>query len=79
MDNQKREERDFPGSPVVKNPPSKAEDASVTPGQRTKILHASGQVSLCNTTRERSCPQKTKWSQKKNGVGEGNRLLWIKR
>jgi len=29
--------RDFPGGPVVKSPPSKAEDMGSIPGQGTKI------------------------------------------
>ena len=36
--------RDFPGSLVVKNPPSNAADTNSTPGQRTKIPHAEGQL-----------------------------------
>ena len=42
--------RDFPGSPVVKNPPSNA-GVSI-PGRGTKIPHAVGQLSLCATTTE---------------------------
>ena len=34
---------DFPGGPVVKNPPSNAGDAGSIPGQRTKIPPALGQ------------------------------------
>ena len=33
-------EMDFPGCPVVKNPPFNAEDASLIPGLETKILNA---------------------------------------
>ena len=44
--------RDFPGGPVVKNTPSNAGDAGSIPGQRTKIPHATGQLSLCATTTE---------------------------
>ena len=33
---------DFPGGPVVKNPPCHAGDAGSIPGQGTKIPHASG-------------------------------------
>ena len=33
---------DFPGGPVVKNPPYNAGDTGSIPGQGTKILHASG-------------------------------------
>ena len=32
---------DFPGVPVVKNPPSNAGDTSLIPGQGTKIPHTS--------------------------------------
>ena len=35
---------DFPGGPVVKNPPYNAGDAGAIPGQGTKIPHALGQV-----------------------------------
>ena len=33
---------DFPGGPVVKNPPSKAGHVGSIPGQGTKISHAVG-------------------------------------
>ena len=36
---------DFPGGPVVKNPPSNAGDTGSIPGRRTKIPHAVGQLS----------------------------------
>ena len=36
---------DYPGGPVVKNPPSNAGDVGSIPGQGTKIPHATGQVS----------------------------------
>ena len=35
---------DFPSGPVVKNPPSNAGGRGSIPGQRTKILHTSGQL-----------------------------------
>ena len=51
--------RDFPGGPVVKNLPSNAEDVGSILGQRTKISHATGQLSLhvakktqCNPKRD---------------------------
>ena len=44
--------RDFPGGPVVKNPSCNAGDASLIPGQRTKIPHAAGQLSPHATTTE---------------------------
>ena len=40
----KSQNRDFPGGPVVKNPPSNAGDAGLIPGQGTKIPHAAGQL-----------------------------------
>ena len=57
---------DLPGGPVVKNPPSNAVDMGLTPGQWTKIPHATGQLSPRATTteltrlNERACvPQTT--------------------
>ena len=43
---------DFPGGPVVKNPPFNAVDADSIPGRGTKIPHAAGQLSLRATTTE---------------------------
>ena len=43
---------DFPGGPVIKNLPSSAGDVGSITGQRTKIPHAAGQLSLCATARE---------------------------
>ena len=49
----KREaEGDFPGGPVVKNPPSNAGDSGLIPGWGTRIPHATGQLSLRATTTE---------------------------
>ena len=42
---------DFPGGPVVKNPPSNAEDVGSIPGQGTKIPHATGQLNLHGATK----------------------------
>ena len=36
----------FPGGPVVKNPPCNAGNASLIPGQGTNIPQTSGQLSL---------------------------------
>ena len=38
---------DFPGGPVVKNPPSSAGDVDLIPGRGNKIPHAVGQISPC--------------------------------
>ena len=44
--------RDFPGDPVVKNPPCNAGHVGSIPGQGTKIPHAVKQPSLNNATTE---------------------------
>ena len=46
--------RDFPGGPVVKNPPSNSGEADWIPGQGTNIPHAAGQLSPHATTAEPS-------------------------
>ena len=64
---------DFPGDPVVQNPPSHAGGAGLIPARGTKIPHASGQLSPRATTTEPSHPKacaqrhaaKTQHSQKK--------------
>ena len=38
--------KDSPGGPMVKNPPSNTGDMDSIPGQRAKIPHAAGQLSL---------------------------------
>ena len=43
---------DFPGDPVVQNPPSNAGDIGLIPGEGTKIPHASGQLGPRATTTE---------------------------
>ena len=53
--NNKKTNRDFPGGPVVKNPPHNAGDVGSIPGQGTKIPHAEGQLSLHATTTELAC------------------------
>ena len=76
MNDQKWEERYFPGSPVVKNPPSNAEDASAIPGRGAKILHATGQVSLCNTIESAHAPKRPSVAKKREKKKrKGNRLL----
>ena len=44
--------RDFPGGPVVKNPPSKAGEVGHIPDWVTRFPHALGQLSPCATTTE---------------------------
>ena len=45
--------RDFPGGPVVKNPPSNTGDAGSIPGWGTQIPQATGQLSQYAATREK--------------------------
>ena len=57
-----RNDQDFPGGSVVKNPPSKAVDTSSSPGQGTKIPHAKGLLSPQATTGEKSeCCKERFW------------------
>ena len=56
--------RDFPGGPLVKNPCSSAEDADSIPHQGTKILHATGQLSLNTEMKILCATTKTQCSQK---------------
>ena len=56
---------DFPGGPVVKNPPSRAEDEGLIPGQETRIPPVTGQLNLHPSTREKpKNHNKTQHSQK---------------
>ena len=48
-------DRDFPGGPVVKNPPCNAGDTGSIPGQGTKILHIAGQLSPRASATELMC------------------------
>ena len=41
---QEKEEGDFPGGPVVKNPPADAGDTGSIPDPGTKIPHVTGQL-----------------------------------
>ena len=43
---------DFPGGPVVKNPPANAGDAGSIPGRGTKTPYAAGPLSPRTTTTE---------------------------
>lgn len=49
-----KEDRDFPGGLVIKNPPRNATDAGTVPGQGTKILCALQWVSPQTSTTEPS-------------------------
>ena len=48
----KAKSREFPGGPVVINPPVNAGDMGWTPGVGTKIPHAARQLRSRATTRE---------------------------
>ena len=62
-------DRDLPGGPVVKNPPSNAGDAGSIPGRGTKIPHATGQLSLRASTREPSrCNERSRMPQRTSCV-----------
>ena len=43
---------DFPGGPMIKNPPCNAGDVGSIPGWGTKMPHAAEKLSLRATTRE---------------------------
>ena len=43
--------RDFPGGPVVKNPPCNSGDTGSIPGQETKIPHARATKPACRNYR----------------------------
>ena len=50
---------DFPGGPVVKNPPSNAGDVGSIPCRGTKIPRAAGQLNMLAATREKPCTATT--------------------
>ena len=52
----KREAKDFPAGPVVKNPPPNAGDAGPIPGQGTKIPHTTEPPILATTATEPARP-----------------------
>ena len=51
--------QDFPSGPVAENLPSDAQDVGSIPSWGTKILHATGQLSLCASTKTREA----KWEK----------------
>ena len=48
----KTDHKDFPGGPVVKNPPCNAGDAGSIPGHRARIPHATEHLSPSTATTE---------------------------
>ena len=55
------QQRDFPGSSMVKNPPGNAGDTGSIPGWGTKIPRALEQLSPCATTRESVRHEERAW------------------
>ena len=49
--------QDFPGGPLVKNPPSNAGDVGSIPGQETKIQHGMAQLSIRTSNQRARMPQ----------------------
>ena len=49
---EREKDREIPSGPVVKSLPFNAGDMGSIPGQRSKIPHALGQISLCTPTKE---------------------------
>ena len=47
---------DFPGGPVVKNPPASEGNTGSIPGPGTKTPHATEQLNLCAATTEPHVP-----------------------
>ena len=65
---------------MVKNPPSKTEDVGSVPGQKTKILHAMGQVSLHATTKNwhsQINTEKKKFFLKKKKKSKKKKWPWV--
>lgn len=54
----KQQQKDFPSRPMVKNPPSNAEDPGSIPGWGSKIPHTSGQLHRRTATTEPTCCNK---------------------
>ena len=52
-----RKQENFPGGPVVKNPPSYAGDTGSIPGLKTRIQYTAGRPSPRATTAEPTCPR----------------------
>ena len=52
--------QDFPGGPVFKNPPCNAKHRDLIPGGRTKIPHATRQLSSCAAVKTQHRQKKKK-------------------
>ena len=61
--------RDFPGGPVVKSPPSKAEDMGSIPGQGTEIPCTPGHLSTHTSTKTQHSQKQTNKNNKKPTTG----------
>ena len=65
----------FPGGPVVKNLPFNAGDASLIPGQGTKIPHSAGQLSPLHNKRGHKSQRKISCSTTKTQCSQINKFL----
>ena len=73
--------RDFPGDPVVKNPPSNAGDVGSIPSHEIKILHAVGQQSPSTAVKTQhsqiqSINHSINWKKKKPKQLGTPTILW---
>ena len=73
----KNSDGDIPGGPVVRNQPSNAGDADLTPAWGTKIPHAVGQWSPCASAREK--PECHKEAGKGTGLRVGGSVVLNRR
>ena len=68
--------KDFPGGPVVKNPPCNAGDAGLIAGQRTKISHAEEQLRLHMATTDRMPYNLRVHESQQKILHDTSKLLW---
>ena len=66
---------DFPGGPVVKNPPWDAGDVGSIPGQGTKMPHAVEQPSL-HTAATKACALWSRCATARESMGHRKRSCW---
>ena len=65
---------DFHGGPVVKDPPSNAENIGVVPGQGLRFPHATGQLHSWDIRKSLCATQKEK---KKRNMLVKDAFLWV--
>ena len=76
--------RDFPGGPMIQNPPSNAGNVGSIPGQETKMPHAEGQLSprtpqLGSPRAITKTPHRQKKKKKIKKIKEKKELLSLKK